>query len=82
MLTVNTTVFDRSSNLAGLLPQVLLSGRMKRDDFFRLDDGTSSKNTSLFSRPQFFFQGAKSDGKKNKFDTKFEVADFVRQLTE
>ena len=48
--------------------------------FFSLDDETSRKKTSLFSRPQFFFQGAKSDGKKNKFDTKFEAADFVRQL--
>ena len=61
---------------------ITLRERMKIELFFSLDDETSRKKTSLFSRPQFFFQGAKSDGKKNKSDTRFELAEFVRQLTE
>jgi len=54
-------------------------GRMKRDVFFSLDDETSRKKTSLFSRPQKILHYPLV-AKIFKSDTRFELAEFVRQL--
>ena len=47
--------------------------------FFSLDDETSRKKTSLFSRPQKILHYPLV-AKIFKSDTRFELAEFVRQL--
>ena len=58
---------------------ITLRERMKIELFFSLDDETSRKKTSLFSRPQKILHYPLV-AKIFKSDTRFELADFVRQL--
>jgi len=58
---------------------ITLRERMKIELFFSLDDETSRKKTSLFSRPQKILHYPLV-AKIFKSDTRFELAEFVRQL--